>query len=76
MATAGFKAPVENRYFEHYVPGSLHEFGRITVEEEGMVSFGNQFDPQLFHTDPEGAKSTSYGGLIASGWYTASLNDA
>ena len=73
MDTAGFKTPVEDRYFEDYVPGSVHEFGWITVEERGVVSFGNQFDPQLFHTDPEGAKSTIYGGLIASGWHTASL---
>ena len=69
----GFKTQVEDRYFEDYVPGSVHEFGRITIKEEDVVSFGKQFDPQLFHTDPEGAKSTIYGGLIASGWHTASL---
>ena len=51
----------------------FHEFGRITIEEDSIVVFGKQFDPQLFHTDPEGAKSTIYGGLIASGWHTASL---
>jgi len=73
METAGFKTPVEDRYFEDYVPGSVHEFGRITVDEESIVAFGKQFDPQLFHTDPDGAKSTIYGGLIASGWHTASL---
>jgi len=73
MDKAGFKTTVEDRYFEDYVPGSVHEFGRITIKEEGIVSFGKQFDPQLFHTDPEGAKSTIYGGLIASGWHTASL---
>jgi acyl dehydratase len=70
---AGFKTPVEDRYFEDYVPGSVHEFGRITVDEESIDAFGKQFDPQLFHTDPDGAKSTIYGGLIASGWHTASL---
>ena len=73
MDSAGFKTPVEDRYFEDYVPGSVHEFGMITIEEEGIIAFGKQFDPQLFHTDPEGAKSTIYGGLIASGWHTASL---
>jgi acyl dehydratase len=73
MDSAGFKTPVEDRYFEDYVPGSVHEFGRITIEEDSIVVFGKQFDPQLFHTDPEGAKSTIYGGLIASGWHTASL---
>jgi acyl dehydratase len=73
MDSAGFKTSVEDRYFEDYEPGSVHEFGMITVDEEGIVAFGKQFDPQLFHTDPEGAKSTIYGGLIASGWHTASL---
>lgn len=69
----GFNTPVEDRYFEDYATGSVHEFGRITVDAESIVAFGKQFDPQLFHTDPEGAKSTIYGGLIASGWHTASL---
>ena len=69
----GFKTPVGDRYFEDYVPGSVHEFGRIKIYKEGIVDFGKQYDPQLFHTDPEGAKSTIYGGLIASGWHTASL---
>jgi acyl dehydratase len=73
MDSAGFKTPVEDRYFEDYVPGSVHEFGMITVDEDGIVAFGKQFDPQIFHTDPEGAKSTIYGSLIASGWHTASL---
>ncbi|HEV3051841.1 MAG TPA: MaoC/PaaZ C-terminal domain-containing protein [Longimicrobium sp.] len=27
----------------------------------------------MFHTDPEAAKRTEYGGLIASGWHTAAL---
>ena len=69
----GFKTQVEDRYFEDYVSGSVHEFGLITMTEEEIVAFGKQFDPQIFHVDPEGAKSTIYGGLIASGWHTASL---
>ena len=73
MDSAGFETPVEDRYFEDYVTGSVHEFGTIKVEEKGIIAFAKQFDPQLFHTDPEAAKSTIYGGLIASGWHTASL---
>jgi acyl dehydratase len=73
MDFAGFKTPVEERCFEDYVPGSVHEFGRIEIDETEIIFFARQFDPQLFHTDPEGAKSTIYGGLIASGWHTASL---
>lgn len=73
MDSAGFETAPEDRYFEDYAPGSVLEFGRIAVEEADIIAFGRQFDPQRFHTDPEGAKSTMYGSLIASGWHTASL---
>ena len=48
MDKAEFKTPVGDRYFEDYVTGSVREFGRITVDEESIVAFGKQFDPQLF----------------------------
>ncbi|MDQ7784912.1 MAG: MaoC family dehydratase [Desulfomonilaceae bacterium] len=68
-----FATPIEDRYFEDYVPGSVHEFGTITVEADEIIDFGRRFDPQPFHTDPEAAKQSVFGGLIASGWHTASL---
>ena len=70
---SSFKTPAENRYFEDYEPGAVHEFGGIAVEEEEIISFARRFDPQPFHTDPIAAKQTVFGGLIASGWHTASL---
>jgi acyl dehydratase len=66
-------APPEDRWFEDYEPGSVHEFGSIRVDESEVLAFGRRFDPQVFHTDPEAAKTTEYGGLIASGWHTAAL---
>jgi len=68
-----FPTPIEDRYFEVYVPGDVHEFGSIIAEEDEMIAFARRFDPQPFHTDPEAAKQSIFGGLIASGWYTASL---
>jgi acyl dehydratase len=68
-----FTTPVEDRYFEDYVPGDVHEFGSIIAEEDEMIAFARGFDPQPFHTDPEAAKQPIFGGLIASGWYTAGL---
>jgi acyl dehydratase len=68
-----FSNAQNNRWFEDYEPGSVHEFGSIRVEEEEVLAFGRRFDPQLFHTDVEAAKGTEYGGLIASGWHTAGL---
>ena len=70
---SAFTTPPEERYFEDYVAGSVHEFGTITVDEEEVVAFGRRFDPHDFHTDPEAAKQSVYGGLIASGWHTAAL---
>ena len=73
MNHSTFKVPVERRYLEDYEPGSVYEFGTIEVEETDIVEFGLRFDPQIFHTAPQAAKQTMYGGLIASGWHTASL---
>jgi len=68
-----FSTTPEERYLEDYVEGAVHEFGPVTITEDEIVQFGKKFDPQLFHTDPNGAKETVYGGLIASGWHTCGL---
>ena len=68
-----FANPIQERYFEDYVPGDVHEFGNIVAEESEMIAFARRFDPQSFHTDPVAAKESIFGGLIASGWYTAGL---
>jgi acyl dehydratase len=73
MKPATFATPIDQRFFEDYIPGAVYEFGSIAVEEEEIISFAKRFDPQPFHTDPEAAAKSMYGGLIASGWHTASL---
>ena len=62
-----------HRYFEDYVPGSVHEFGSAVVEEAEIVEFARRYDPQPIHTDPQWAHSGPFGGLIASGWHTAAI---
>ena len=61
------------RYFEDFVPGETVELGECTVTEPDILEFARLYDPQPFHIDPERAKESPYGGLIASGWHTASL---
>jgi acyl dehydratase len=73
MRTGKFRTTQQERYLEDYVKGAVHEFGPISINEAQIVEFGKQFDPQVFHTDPDVAKQTVYGGLIASGWHTCSL---
>ncbi len=68
-----FATPKEDRHFEDYVAGSVHEFGTITVEEQEVLDFGRRFVPLSYHVDKEAAKSSIYGGVIASGWHTAAL---
>ena len=73
MNKGNFSTTTQERYLEDYVEGTIHEFGPVTITEDEIVQFGKKFDPQLFHTDPEMAGQTVYGGLIASGWHTCSL---
>jgi acyl dehydratase len=61
------------RYFEDFVAGDTLEIGSYTVARDEILAFAQQFDPQPFHVDEEKAKASLYGGLIASGWHTASI---
>jgi acyl dehydratase len=68
-----FATPADQRYFEDYVAGSVHECGEVSVSEAEIVAFARRYDPQSFHVDPVAAASGPFGGLVASGWHTASL---
>lgn len=61
------------RYFEDFQVGESVELGSTRVTAEEIVAFARQFDPQPFHLDPERAKESLFGGLVASGWHTAAL---
>jgi acyl dehydratase len=68
-----FASPPDQRYFEDYTPGAVHELGAISIGEEEIIEFATRFDPQYFHIDPEKASASQFGGIIASGWHTISL---
>jgi len=61
------------RYYEDFAEGQTFELGRTAVSEAEILEFARKFDPQPFHVDPEAAKRSMYGGLIASGWHTGSI---
>ena len=50
--TSRFPTPIDDRYFEDYVPGAVHRFGEMRVTEQEIVDFARRYDPQDFHTDP------------------------
>jgi acyl dehydratase len=70
---AQFTTSSSERYFEDYVPGSIYEFGSITLSEDDIVEFARRYDPQYFHVDRERATHGPFGGLIASGWQTGAV---
>ena len=61
------------RYFEDYRVGDSAEFGAYEVTEQEILEYARRFDPQPFHVDPEVAKRSIFGGLIASGWHTGAM---
>ena len=60
-------------HFEDIRPGQVYELGTRTVTEDELIAFARDFDPQPFHVDPEAAKESVFGGLIASGWHTGAI---
>ena len=60
-------------YFEDFPLGEVVEYGRVDVSVDQILAFAREFDPQPFHTNEEAARDTFAGGLIASGWHTASV---
>ncbi|WP_410620737.1 MaoC family dehydratase [Amycolatopsis sp. cmx-8-4] len=71
--TSEFGTPIGDRYFADYVPGATYDCGSVEVSDAEILEFAERYDPQSFHVDPAAAAAGPFGGLIASGWHTASL---
>lgn len=61
------------RYFEDFHVGDRFDSATHAVTEAQITAFARDFDPQPFHLDPGQAAGTLFGGLVASGWHTASV---
>jgi acyl dehydratase len=59
-------------YLEDTEIGQVYPLGTVTLSKQEIIAFATAFDPQSIHLDEEAAKPI-FGGLIASGWHTASL---
>lgn len=62
-----------HRYYEDVEVGTEFTFGDYTTTKAEIVEFARQFDPQPFHVDEQAARDSMFGGLVASGWYTAAV---
>ncbi|MBS0373862.1 MAG: MaoC family dehydratase [Proteobacteria bacterium] len=61
------------RYYEDLAIGEIAESSERAVALEEMLEFARRYDPQYFHADPEAAKASIFGEVIASGIHTAAL---
>jgi acyl dehydratase len=60
-------------YLDDLAPGRRFTTQSYALQEAELKSFAAQFDPQPFHLDAEAARDSVFGGLVASGWYTAAI---
>lgn len=59
-------------YFEDLTVGRTFDLGMLVIDEAEMIAFAERFDPQWYHLDRARSQASSWGGLIASGFFTAS----
>ena len=61
------------KYWEDFKVGESTDLGSHSMTEAEILAFARKYDPQPFHADPEAARRSIFGGLIASGWHTGAM---
>ena len=73
MREIGDSEMSERLYLEDLYVGQKFKSREYQLDADEIMEYAREFDPQIFHTDPEQAKHTFFRGLAASGWHTASI---
>ena len=60
-------------YLDDLAPGQEYALGSRSLDQDAIVAFAAEYDPQPFHVDTTAAAQSIYGGLIASGWQTCAI---
>jgi acyl dehydratase len=61
------------RRFADLVIGEHRTSSPKTIELADMLDFARRYDPQYFHVDPERARQSIFGEVVASGIYTLAI---
>lgn len=61
------------RYFADLVVGEVRESREKLVDRDELVAFAREYDPQYFHADPDAARGSVFGEVIASGIHTMAM---
>lgn len=59
-------------YLEDYVEGLTFQLDPFALTEKEIIDYARAYDDRPFHTDPEAAKDSRFGGIIASGLHSFS----
>ena len=73
MTTIDSSGGAKPRYAEDFQIGRRYGSATHHVTANEIVEFARSYDPQYFHTDPQAASRSIWGGLVASGWHSCSL---
>lgn len=60
----------DTQFFEDISINNEQQMGSFTFTETEIIEFAQEYDPLPFHTDPDAAEQSIFGGLIASGYHT------
>lgn len=72
LASMGAVASKKKMHFDEFVEGE-QLISHFSFTPEDIVHFAERYDEQDMHLSEELAKHTPLGGLIASGWQTATV---
>lgn len=61
------------RKFEDLALGEERKSGPRSVTAEEMVEFAQKYDPQWFHADPDAARQSIFGEVVASGVFILAI---
>ena len=65
---------MSGRYLDDFEPGEVIDSDEeYEMTPERIAAFATEFDPQPIHLDPEMARESLFGGIIASGWHSLSV---
>jgi acyl dehydratase len=64
---------MDSLYFEDFAVGQVYETAAAALDEDEIVQYSKRYANLPYHTDPEAARNTAFGGLVAPGYQTASV---
>lgn len=66
-------SPRPKRKFEDLEVGEMRVSPLRTVTQAEIVEFAEKYDPQWFHSDPEAARDSVFGEVVASGVHVLAI---